>query len=84
MHQTCLDIYAFDVFFFLNLYIQASDGEKCPDQHTVQDWMMLCHGHPEFEHGDSKAIKNVEWSAAAKKYDELNEIPSFIAQQCQQ
>ena len=46
--------------------------------------MMLCHGHPEFQHGDSKAIENVDWSAAAKKYEELNEMPSFIAQQCQQ
>ena len=55
-----------------------------PTKSTVQDWMMLCHGHPEFQHGDSKAIENVDWSAAAKKYDELNEMPSFIAQQCQQ
>ena len=84
MHQTCLEFYAFGVVAFL--YIQASDGEECPDQHksTVQYWMMLCQGHPEFQHGDSKAIEIVDWSTAAIKYDELNEIPSFIAQQCQQ
>ena len=38
--------------------------------------MMLCHGHPKFQHGDSKAIESVDWSAAAKNI--------FIAQQCQQ
>ena len=66
------------------LCIQASDGEECPDQHksTVQDWMMLCHGHLSIV--IARILKMWIGLLQLKKYDELNEIPSFITQKCQQ
>ncbi len=40
--------------------------------------MQLCYHHTEFEQVASTC--EVDWSAAGKKYDNLQEMPSFIAQ----
>ena len=70
---------------FFYILFQAQDDEREDDQHpsTVQDWMLLCHHQPDFEEGIAGISDDVDWSAAGKSYADLQEMPSFIAQQRQ-
>ena len=46
---------------------------------TVQNWMKLCGHQQEFDKGNSDGIsRNVDWCAAGKCYDNLQEMPSFV------
>ncbi|XP_062499076.1 uncharacterized protein LOC134176422 [Corticium candelabrum] len=46
---------------------------------TVQDWMLLCQHTPQFLNlVDEK--RHVDWSLAAKTYENLDKMPHFIAQ----
>ncbi|XP_062510411.1 ATP-dependent DNA helicase PIF1-like [Corticium candelabrum] len=46
---------------------------------TVQDWMLLCQHTPQFLNLVDER-RHVDWSLAAKTYENLDKMPHFIAQ----
>ena len=45
--------------------------------------MLLCSHQQDMEGAGIQTSKEVDWTAATKQYDNLKEMPSFIAQQHQ-
>ena len=43
--------------------------------------MLLCGHQQDMEGAGIQTSEEVDWSAAAKQYDNLKEMPSFVAQQ---
>ena len=65
-------------------FIQACDelGEDTDEaMPTVQNWMKLCWHQQEYDTGSDEISKNMDWSAAGRCYDSLQEMPSFLAQE---
>ena len=63
--------------------MQACGDDDNDDQNktTVLGWMQLCHHHTEFEQVTTSC--EVDWSPAGKQYNNLQKMPSFIAQHSQ-
>ena len=65
-------------FFEACVEIGEDTDEAMP---TVQNWMKVCWHQQEYDMGNDEIAKNMDWSAAGRCYDSLQEMPSFLAQE---
>jgi len=63
---------------------QEEDQKDDTPPTAVEDWMLICQHEAEFSHSNGDKRTAHDWSQAAKEYPNIKEMPSFIAQQCQQ
>lgn len=76
--------YTYDITITNKLF--PTTQEQHQDQNpsaAVQDWMLICQYRAEFTDSTTDQ-NNCDWSLAAMAYPNLQEMPSFIAQQRQQ
>lgn len=79
-----LAIHNYDITITNKLF--PTTQEQHQDQNpsaAVQDWMLICQYRAEFTDSTTDQ-NNCDWSLAAMAYPNLQEMPSFIAQQRQQ
>lgn len=66
------------------MHLQEQNEEQPQNCQEIQDWMLLCQCNPEFTESAVPSDKEFDWSLAAISYGpELQEMPSFLAQQHQ-